>query len=157
MSPFSRTFDYQAYLWHLYSTGSEGFAKAGLPESGKAILHDGRTGEIIWRLNGTKSDFAMGEGTPFAWQHDAGANPALAERVKFMSHRPAEELYDCAAVATGLAKHVLCFRSVWEGTAQGKGGRMPIGASGQSVRLIDHEHRGLGRLIAYVILECTLD
>ena len=36
----------------------------------------------------------------------------------------------CAAVATGLAKHVLCFRSVWEGTAQGKGGRAGIGVGG---------------------------
>ncbi len=33
----------------------------------------------------------------------------------------------CAAVATGLARHVLCFRSVWEGTAQGKDGRAGIG------------------------------
>jgi acetyl-CoA acetyltransferase len=32
------------------------------------------------------------------------------------------------AVATGLANHVLCFRSVWEGTAQGKGGRAGIGS-----------------------------
>jgi hypothetical protein len=30
-----------------------------------------RTGEIIWRLGGKKSDFAMGRGTVFAWQHDA--------------------------------------------------------------------------------------
>jgi acetyl-CoA acetyltransferase len=36
----------------------------------------------------------------------------------------------CLAVACGLAKHVLCFRSVWEGTAQGKGGRSGIGLSG---------------------------
>lgn len=33
----------------------------------------------------------------------------------------------CAAVAAGYANHVLCFRSVWEGTAQGKGGRSGIG------------------------------
>jgi acetyl-CoA acetyltransferase len=33
----------------------------------------------------------------------------------------------CAAVACGYAKHVLCFRSVWEGTAQGEGGRKGIG------------------------------
>jgi hypothetical protein len=32
---------------------------------------DRRTGEVIWRLNGSKSDFTMGEGTKFAWQHDA--------------------------------------------------------------------------------------
>jgi acetyl-CoA acetyltransferase len=36
----------------------------------------------------------------------------------------------CLAVASGLATHVLCFRSVWEATAQGKGGRAPIGVGG---------------------------
>jgi acetyl-CoA acetyltransferase len=36
----------------------------------------------------------------------------------------------CAAVAAGYAKHVLCFRSVWEGTAQGKGKRQGIGLGG---------------------------
>src|SRR6476660_10453513 len=36
----------------------------------------------------------------------------------------------CLAVAAGLANHVLCFRTVWEGTAQGDGGRAGIGASG---------------------------
>jgi hypothetical protein len=30
-----------------------------------------RTGKIIWRLGGKKSDFAMGRGTRFFWQHDA--------------------------------------------------------------------------------------
>ncbi|HSP73567.1 MAG TPA: arylsulfotransferase family protein, partial [Gaiellaceae bacterium] len=30
-----------------------------------------RTGEVIWRLGGKRSDFAMGPGTTFAWQHDA--------------------------------------------------------------------------------------
>lgn len=34
----------------------------------------------------------------------------------------------CMAVACGLARHVLCFRSVWEGSAQGSGGRAGIGA-----------------------------
>jgi acetyl-CoA acetyltransferase len=33
----------------------------------------------------------------------------------------------CTAVACGLATHVLCFRSVWEATAQGQGGRAGIG------------------------------
>jgi acetyl-CoA acetyltransferase len=36
----------------------------------------------------------------------------------------------CMAVAAGVCKHVLCFRSVWEGTAQGKGGRGGIGLTG---------------------------
>jgi acetyl-CoA acetyltransferase len=32
----------------------------------------------------------------------------------------------CAAVATGLATHVLCFRTVWEATAQGDQGRSAV-------------------------------
>jgi acetyl-CoA acetyltransferase len=34
----------------------------------------------------------------------------------------------CLAVGAGLANHVVCFRSVWEGSAQGSGGRASIGA-----------------------------
>ncbi len=36
----------------------------------------------------------------------------------------------CMAVATGLARHVLCFRTVWEGSAQRGGPRVGIGAGG---------------------------
>ena len=32
---------------------------------------DRKSGEVIWRLGGEKSDFAMGEGARFAFQHDA--------------------------------------------------------------------------------------
>jgi outer membrane protein assembly factor BamB len=32
---------------------------------------DRRSGRVIWRLGGRRSDFAMGRGTVFAWQHDA--------------------------------------------------------------------------------------
>jgi Arylsulfotransferase (ASST) len=31
---------------------------------------DHKTGEIIWRLGGKSSTFALGAGLPFAWQHD---------------------------------------------------------------------------------------
>ncbi|MGZ6954759.1 MAG: thiolase family protein [Acidimicrobiia bacterium] len=43
----------------------------------------------------------------------------------------------CLAVAAGLATHVLCFRSVWEGSAQGEKGRastMPGGGGGGSFK-----------------------
>jgi hypothetical protein len=33
------------------------------------------SGEIIWRLGGKSSDFTMGAGTRFAWQHDARRRP----------------------------------------------------------------------------------
>ena len=32
---------------------------------------DSETGRVIWRLGGKRSDFQMGPGTRFAWQHDA--------------------------------------------------------------------------------------
>jgi len=37
------------------------------------------------------------------------------------------------AVAGGIADHVLCFRSIWEGTAQGSGGRVGYGAGAPQV------------------------
>jgi hypothetical protein len=36
---------------------------------------DRRTGEVIWRLGGKKSDFEMGEGTRTDWQHHARRQP----------------------------------------------------------------------------------
>jgi Arylsulfotransferase (ASST) len=33
------------------------------------------TGEIIWRLGGRRSDFKLGPGVRFAWQHDARSHP----------------------------------------------------------------------------------
>ena len=36
---------------------------------------DRESGEFIWRLGGKKSDFEMGEGTRFAFQHDARRQP----------------------------------------------------------------------------------
>ena len=34
-----------------------------------------RTGKVIWRLGGKKSDFKLGPGARFAWQHDARRQP----------------------------------------------------------------------------------
>src|SRR5215204_3085317 len=36
---------------------------------------DRKTGEIVWRLGGKKSDFEMGYGTRTDWQHDARRHP----------------------------------------------------------------------------------
>ncbi len=54
---------------------------------------DRNTGAVVWRLGGKRSDFSMGRGTRFAWQHDArwrspttislfddGAAPAVEKR-----------------------------------------------------------------------------
>lgn len=34
-----------------------------------------RTGKVMWRLGGKQSDFALGPGVRFAWQHDARRHP----------------------------------------------------------------------------------
>ncbi len=36
---------------------------------------DRRSGDVIWRLGGKNSDFAMGPGASFSWQHDARRAP----------------------------------------------------------------------------------
>ena len=36
---------------------------------------DHRTGRVVWRLGGKRSDFRLGPGAHFAWQHDAGWRP----------------------------------------------------------------------------------
>lgn len=36
---------------------------------------DRGSGEVVWRLGGKRSDFAMDRGTHFAWQHDARPHP----------------------------------------------------------------------------------
>jgi hypothetical protein len=36
---------------------------------------DTSTGDVVWRLGGKRSTFAMGPGTRFAWQHDARMQP----------------------------------------------------------------------------------
>jgi hypothetical protein len=36
---------------------------------------DKRSGDVVWRLGGKRSDFALGPGVRFAWQHDARWQP----------------------------------------------------------------------------------
>jgi hypothetical protein len=36
---------------------------------------DHRTGKILWRLGGKRSDYSLGPGVRFAWQHDARRQP----------------------------------------------------------------------------------
>ena len=39
------------------------------------------SGAIMWRLGGKKSDYALGTGLPFAWQHDVEAVDATTLRI----------------------------------------------------------------------------
>lgn len=59
---------------------------------------DRHTGEIRWRLNGKQSDFEMGEGTAFRYQHDARVHPR--NRLSLFDNRSSTQGDD--AVSRGL-------------------------------------------------------
>jgi hypothetical protein len=50
-----------------------------------------RTGEVVWRLGGKRSDFEMGDGAHFYWQHDA--RPHGSDRISLFDNgaSPARE------------------------------------------------------------------
>ena len=53
---------------------------------------DRGTGNIRWRLGGKKSDFAMGPGTGFAWQHDARHHGATDQLVSLFDDGAAPQV-----------------------------------------------------------------
>jgi len=65
--------------WDFFHINSVDLAGDGnLLVSGRSthtIYKIARSGEIIWRLGGKRSDFDMGSGASFAWQHDARRQP----------------------------------------------------------------------------------
>jgi outer membrane protein assembly factor BamB len=108
---------------------------------------DRRTGRIIWRLGGKRSDFRMGPGTRFLWQHDArrradGAvtifdnrarQPAPAIRSRVLALRVDESARTAALVSE--IRHPGRVLAASQGNAQtlpdgsvvvGWGGRNPI-------------------------------
>jgi len=54
------------------------------------VRRDG-TGAVVWRLNGKKSNFTMGPGSRFSWQHDARPHPGALLTVFDNGASPAEE------------------------------------------------------------------
>jgi hypothetical protein len=71
--PNDQSFDY----FHLNSIDVEPDGNLLISARHTCALYriDRTSGEVIWRLGGKRSDFAMGEGAPFAWQHDARRQP----------------------------------------------------------------------------------
>ena len=53
---------------------------------------DRGSGNIIWRLGGKKSDFAIGPGTVFAWQHDARHHGATDQLVSLFDDGAAPQV-----------------------------------------------------------------
>jgi hypothetical protein len=74
-----------------------------------------KSGEIIWRLGGKKSDFEMGPGTRFAFQHDARRQPdgtitifdnGAAPKVHYQSRGIVLELDEYKMTATLLREYI---------------------------------------------------
>jgi hypothetical protein len=51
---------------------------------------DHRSGDVIWRLGGKKSDFALGDGVQFAWRHDP--EPAGHDTLRIFDNEAAPEV-----------------------------------------------------------------
>jgi Arylsulfotransferase (ASST) len=73
MQPISQPFDYL----HANSIAitSDGNLLVSARHSWTVYKLDRRTGEVIWRLGGKHSDYALGPGVRFAYQHDARPHP----------------------------------------------------------------------------------
>ncbi len=56
------------------------------------------SGKIVWRMNGKKSDFTMGPGTHFYWQHDARPHGAATLSVFDNGSAPPHEKHSRAIV-----------------------------------------------------------
>lgn len=61
---------------------------------------DRSTGKVLWRLNGKKSDFTMGAGSHFYWQHHARATSASTLSVFDDGSSPPEEKQSRALLLT---------------------------------------------------------
>jgi hypothetical protein len=71
--PTKKVFDY----FHLNSIDIDHDSNLLVCARGTSTVYkiDRKSGEVIWRLGGKKSDFEMGPGTRFAYQHDARRQP----------------------------------------------------------------------------------
>jgi hypothetical protein len=71
--PNDQSFDY----FHLNSIDVEPDGNLLISARHTCALYkiDRSNGQIIWRLGGKRSDFALGPGASFAWQHDARRQP----------------------------------------------------------------------------------
>jgi hypothetical protein len=73
-SPASADWDF----FHINSVDRDLSGDGNLLISGRSthtVYKIDRTGAIVWRLGGKHSDFGMGSGSAFAWQHDARRQP----------------------------------------------------------------------------------
>ncbi len=93
---------------------------------------DRRTGEVVWRLGGKRSDFEMGEGTDFAYQHDARRQPDGAITL-FDNYGPKNEEDRSRAVVLEVDQEAMTARLMREYFAPGG---MPIADTQGNVQVL---------------------
>jgi hypothetical protein len=71
--PTSPTVAWDYFHLNAVSDDDDGDLILGARHTWAAYRVDRHTGRVIWRLGGTKSDFALGPGVQFAWQHNPTA------------------------------------------------------------------------------------
>jgi len=72
---------------------------------------DRKTKKVLWRLGGKKSDFKMGAGTNFAWQHDARRHADGTITIFDNGAAPPEEKFSRVLVLRTSAKKATLVRS----------------------------------------------
>lgn len=72
--PLSHTWDY-VHLNSVDVDASDGNLLVSARNTHTIYKVHRTTGEIIWRLGGRRSNFKLGPGAQFAWQHDARSHP----------------------------------------------------------------------------------
>jgi Arylsulfotransferase (ASST) len=73
--PRKRSLPYDYFHINSIAVDSDGNLLVSARNTHAVYKLDRGTGRIVWRLGGKRSDFAMGPGTRFAWQHDARRRP----------------------------------------------------------------------------------
>jgi len=91
-----RRFDY----FHINSIDldADGNVLVSARNTWAAYKVDRRTGRVLWRLGGKRSDFTMGKGTRFEWQHDVRRHADGVVSVFDNAAAPAEERQSRALV-----------------------------------------------------------
>jgi hypothetical protein len=86
--------------FHINSVGvdSDGNLLVSARNTSTVYALDRHTGAVLWRLGGRKSDFAMGPGTRFWWQHDARRRPDGTLTLYDNGAAPPKERYSRALV-----------------------------------------------------------
>jgi hypothetical protein len=114
---------------------------------------DRRTGDVIWRLGGKESDFRMGPGARFWWQHDAqrradgtitlfddGAAPPKEQRSRALALRVDEQAMT-ATVARAVT-HPRSLLSTSQGNAQFRDGGDVVVGWGAEPYVSEHDGDG---------------